>query len=55
MYLQIPKIWKTISTFKIKPFVALASDFQPLTNVTKNSMLGVAGTLDPPLERYNIF
>ena len=55
MYLQIPKIWKTIATSKIKPFVALVSGFQPLTNVTKNSILGAAGTLDPALERYNMF
>ena len=47
MYLR-----KTIATSKRKPFVALISDFQPLINVTKNS---ISGVLDPSLEHYNVF
>ena len=46
MYLR-----KTIAKPKMKALVALVSGFQPLTNVTKNSIFGVAGELDPPLER----
>ena len=50
MYLK-----KTIATSKMKPFVALVSGFQPSINVTNNSILGVAGILDPPLKHYNAF
>ena len=35
--------------------VSLVCGLQPSTNVTKNSALGVAGVLDPPLELYNVF
>ena len=34
----------------MKLFVALVSGLQPLTKVTKNSILGNAAVLDPPLE-----
>ena len=47
---------KTIVTSKMKVFVVLlVCGLQPSTNVTKNSTLGVAGVLDPPLELYNVF
>ena len=38
----------------MKPFVALISSFQPLTNVTKNSISGDAGVLHPSMEHYKI-
>ena len=41
---------KTITTSKMKPFVALISGFQPLTNVTKNPISGAVRVLDLPLE-----
>ena len=45
---------KTITTSKMKVFVVLlVCGLQPST-VTKNSVLGVAGVLDPPLELYNV-
>ena len=43
-----------MATFKMKPFHALVRDFEPLTNVTKNSVSGVAGVLDPSLEHYSV-
>ena len=46
---------KPIATSKMKPFVALVGDFQPLINVTKTSISGAAEVLDPPLEHYNVF
>ena len=47
---------KTIATSMMKVFVVLlVCGFQLSTNVTKNSILGVAGVLDPPLELYNLF
>ena len=36
-------------------FVKLFCDIQPSTNVTKNSILGIAKVLDLPLELYNMF
>ena len=44
-----------IATSKMKPLVALAGGFHTLTNVTKNSISGVASVLDPPLEYNNLF
>ena len=41
---------KPIATSKMKPFVALISGFQPLTNVTKNPISGAVRVLDLPLE-----
>ena len=38
-----------------RSFVALVSSFQLLTNFSKNSILGVVGVLNLPLEYYNIF
>ena len=46
---------KPTATSKMKPFVALAVGFQPLINVTKSSISGVAGVLDLSLEHYNVF
>ena len=47
---------KTIATSKMKVFVVLlVCDLQPSINVTKNSVLGVAVVLDPPLKFYNVF
>ena len=46
---------KTIETSKMMVFVILFCGIQPSTNVTKNSVLGFAGALDPPLELYNVF
>ena len=43
---------KTIATSKMKPFDTIVGGFQLLTNVTKNSILGVAGVLDPPQKHY---
>lgn len=34
--------------------VTLVIDFQPLTNVTKNSILGFAGVLDMPLRIMSV-
>ena len=39
----------------MKPFDALVGDFKSLTNITKNSISGVAGVLDLHLEHYNVF
>ena len=46
---------KTIATSEVKFFVALVYGLQPSTNVTENSILGVAGVLDLPLEFYSMF
>ena len=49
-------ISKTIPTSKMEVFVVLlVCSLQSSTNVTKNSVLGVTGVLDPPLELYNKF
>ena len=45
---------KTIAASKMRFFVALVCGLQPSTNATKNSILGVAGVLDQPLELYNV-
>ena len=50
MYLE-----ETIATSKKKLFDVLAGSFQPLTNVTKNSVSGVARVLDLPLGHYDVF
>ena len=36
-------------------FVALVSCFQAVNNVTKNSISGDVGVLDPPQEQCNVF
>ena len=38
----------------MKLFVPLVNDFNPLTNVAKNSMLDAVGVLDTPLTCENI-
>ena len=40
---------------KIKLFVPLVKGVQLLTNVTKNSILDVAGVLDQPLRKKKIY
>ena len=35
---------------KMECFVTIVNGFQPLTIITKYSILNVAGALDPPLE-----
>ena len=42
-------IYKTLATSKIKLFVTSVNKFQPLTNITKNSILDTARVLDPSL------
>ena len=45
----------TIATSMLELFVVLVSGFQPLTNFTENSMLGVTVVLSSPLEYYDVF
>ena len=40
---------RTAVTSKMEGFVIIASGFQPVTIITKRSILDVAGVLDPPL------
>ena len=40
---------RTAATFKMERFVIIANGFQPLTIITKRSILDVAAVLDPPL------
>ena len=40
---------KAAVTFKMGRFVIIVSGFQPLTIITKRSILDVAAVLDPPL------
>ena len=46
---------KHIATSNMKHFVALIGDFHPLTNVTKESIPGFDGALDPSLEHHSVF
>ena len=41
---------RTAATSKMERFVMIVNGFQPLTIVTKHSILVVAATLDPPLD-----
>ena len=41
---------RTAATSKMEHFVIIANGFQPLTIVTKHSILVVAAALDPPLD-----
>ena len=43
----------TAATSKMELFVIIVNGFQPLTIITKSSILGVAAVLDPPLK--NLF
>ena len=40
-------------TSKMERFVIIANGFQPLTIITKHSILDVATALDPPLETFS--
>ena len=40
---------RTAATSKMELFVIIVNDFQPLSIITKCSMLDVAAVLDPPL------
>ena len=40
---------KTAATSKMERFVIIVNGFQPLTIITKRSILDVAAVLDPPL------
>ena len=46
---DVREVHGTPTTSKIELFVKLVCGLQPLTNVTKNSILDVAGVLDTPL------
>ena len=48
---------RTAATSKIERFVIIVNGFQPLTIITKRSILDVAAVLDPPLAMilYNIW
>ena len=41
---------RTAATYKMELFVIIVNSFQPLTIITKSSILDVAAVLDPPLE-----
>ena len=41
---------RILGTSKVDLFKKLVNGFQPLTYVTKNSVVHVAGVLDPPLK-----
>ena len=41
--------FKAAATFKIELFVLIVNGFQPLTIITKCSILDVAAVQDPPL------
>ena len=43
---------RTAATSKMDHFVIIINGFQPLTIITKSSILDVAAVLDPPLQKY---
>ena len=45
MYSKITQ--RTIATSRMELYVALISGFQLLTNITKKTILGVTGALEP--------
>ena len=45
---------RTAATSKMELFVIIVNGFQPLTMITKSSMLDVATVLDPPLDQYTL-
>ena len=45
---------RTAATCKLERFVIIVNGFQPLTIITKRSILDVAVVLDPPLEIVEI-
>ena len=44
---------KAAATSKMECFVIIVNGFQPLTIITKRSILDVAGVLDPPVLGHN--
>ena len=46
---KLSGVSRTPATSKMKLFVTLVNSFQPLTHITKNSMLDVAGVLETSL------
>ena len=46
---------RTAATSKMERFGIIVNSFQPLTIITKRSILEVKAVLDPPLETKNIF
>ena len=40
---------RTVATSKVELFVIIVNGFQPLTVITKSSILDVQAVLDPPL------
>ena len=43
---------RTAATSKMERFVIIVNGFQPLTIITKRSILDVAAALDPPLPLF---
>ena len=59
-YTTILCIWirgvsRAAATSKMERFVIIVNDFQPLTIITKRSILDVAAALDPPLWIFMMF
>ena len=51
----MPRGWsRTTATFKMERFVIIVNGFQPLTIITKRSILDVAAVLDPLLMPINL-
>ena len=46
---------RTSATSKMEHFVIIVNGFQPLTIITKRSILDVAAVLDPSLEAVNFY
>ena len=44
---------RTAATSKIERFVIIINGLQPLTIITKHSILNVAAVVDPPLSKVN--
>ena len=44
---------RTAATSKMERFVIIINGFQPLTIITKHSILNVAAVVDPPLSKVN--
>ena len=45
---------RTAATSKMERFVIIVNGFQPLTIITKRSILDVAAVLDPPLKEMEL-
>ena len=50
LMLQIRGGFRAAATSKMECFVIIVNGFQPLTIITKHSILDVAAALDPPLQ-----